>query len=237
MKKLVYGFHFAAGRNNGLISSYHRGGANKRRIRFIDRFRFLYNIPGKILKVIPNSNSPLALVLYTNGYLSYLPALSNFKERYISSIFSSSNTLHTKVGLSCPIKLVKTGSHISSVELYPSSGSKICRSSGLFCTLIRKYGDLALLKLPSGEYRFFSVEAFCTIGSILGRENRALFKAGQNRWKGKRPIVRGRAMNPVDHPHGGRTRGGMVPTTPWGRIAKGKKTSTSTSLLRLRRRR
>jgi len=238
MKKLSYGFHFATGRNRGLISSYHRGGGHKKKLRVIDRFRFLYDVPAKVLSIDydPTRSARLALLLYTNGFVSYVPAIEGVSVgSYVCSVDSSVNSERSELGLSCPLRFVKTGLRVSNIELYPGYGSTVVRASGVFATLIRKYESVALLKLSSGEFRFFSLASFCTIGAVL-EPTRSLrsFKAGFNRWHGWRPVVRGRAMNPVDHPHGGRTNGGMTPTTPWARTVKGQKTSRSVSSLRLK---
>lgn len=238
MKKLLYGFHFAAGRNRGLISSYHRGGGHKKLFRIVDRFRFIYDIPAKVISIQydPKRSARLALLMYTSGFVSYVPAIAGVSVgNYVLSINRSSNFERTEPGLSCPLRFVKTGLRVSNIELYPGYGAAIARSSGLFATLVRKYSDVALLKLASGEFRFFSLSCFCTVGVVF-ESPRSLrsFKAGFNRWHGWRPVVRGRAMNPVDHPHGGRTNGGMTPTTPWARSVKGQRTSRSTSPLRLK---
>jgi large subunit ribosomal protein L2 len=238
MKKLLYGFHSAVGRNNGLISSYHRGGGHRKQLRVVDRFRFLYDVPAKVLSIQydPKRSARLALLLYTNGYVSFVPAISEVVVgKYIVSRLTSSSLENTEKGLSCPIRFVKVGLRISNIELYPGFGAVVARSGGLFAVLVRKYNDLALLKLASGEFRFFSLSCFCTIGAtLLPHTSRNASKAGFNRWHGWRPVVRGRAMNPVDHPHGGRTNGGMTPTTPWARWVKGQSTSRSSSSLRLK---
>jgi large subunit ribosomal protein L2 len=241
MKKLSYGFHFSNGRNRGLISSYHRGGGNKKQLRLIDRFRCLYNVSAKVVDIQydPTRSAKISLVLYTNGIVSYLPAIQGLKigsyVKSITSIAEEQAPSFTQTGLSCPLRFVKTGFRVCSIEFYPTYGSAVARSAGLFATLVRKYNDVALLRLSSGELRFFSLDCFCTIGTLLARKSSLDFvKAGVNRWAGWRPVVRGRAMNPVDHPHGGRTNGGMTPTTPWARWVKGQKTSRSTSTLRLR---
>jgi len=193
------------GRNKGRISSYHRGGGHKTRFKFIDRFRFMYNLPAKIVSFVytPKHSFKLALLLYTNGYLSYIPAISTFLiGNYTSSCATPPNHAQFEQGLSLPLKFVKTGLKVSSIELYPGFGASVGRTSGLFATIIRKYLGLVLLKLPSGEFRFFSDLCFCTIGvagHTLPRGNFHL-KAGFNRWRGWRPVVRGRAMNPVEPP-------------------------------------
>jgi large subunit ribosomal protein L2 len=238
MKQLLFGFHSAVGRNKGLISSYHRGGGHKKSFRIVDRFRFLYDVPAKVLSIQydPKRSSRLALLLYTNGYVSYIPAILGVSVgKYVFSRTKTLSHENTEKGLSCPIRFVKTGARVSNLELYPGFGSVVARSGGLFAVLVRKYKELALVKLSSGEFRFFSLDCFCTIGVLLADSvSRNANKAGYNRWHGWRPVVRGRAMNPVDHPHGGRTNGGMTPTTPWARSVKGQTTSRSVSSLRLK---
>lgn len=238
MKKLVYGFQLASGRNRGRISSFHRGGGKKRRIRFIDRFRSLFNVYAKVVEISydPYRRTRLALLVYTNGFISYVPATAGIAVgKYLVSIEDSSEDLDT-IGCGTFLRNVKVGLKISCIELYPGYGSAVARSAGLCATLLRKYENVALLKLSSGEFRFFSLDCRCTIGELLPPVfSKSVSKAGYNRWFGRRPVVRGRAMNPVDHPHGGRTNGGMVPTTPWARLVKGQKTSRSTSSLRIKR--
>jgi large subunit ribosomal protein L2 len=219
MKQLLFGFHSAVGRNKGLISSYHRGGGHKKSFRIVDRFRFLYDVPAKVLSI-----------------QYYIPAILGVSVgKYVFSRTKTLSHENTEKGLSCPIRFVKTGARVSNLELYPGFGSVVARSGGLFAVLVRKYKELALVKLSSGEFRFFSLDCFCTIGVLLADSvSRNANKAGYNRWHGWRPVVRGRAMNPVDHPHGGRTNGGMTPTTPWARSVKGQTTSRSVSSLRLK---
>jgi large subunit ribosomal protein L2 len=237
MKKLSYGFQSATGRNKGLISSYHRGGGHKKQFRVIDRFRFLYDVPAKVIAIRydPKRSARLALLLYTNGFVSYVPAIFGVPVgAYVLSTRGLAVTESSEKGLSCPLRLVKTGLRISNLELHPGFGSSVARAGGLFAVIVRKYKELALVKLASGEFRFFSLDCSCTIGALAeALPSRSSFKAGFNRWHGWRPVVRGRAMNPVDHPHGGRTNGGMTPTTPWARSVKGQRTSRSVSSLRL----
>lgn len=237
MKKLTYGFHFVKGRSNGRISSFHRGGGNKKLVRLVDRFSSLYDVPAKVVRLEydPCRSSKLALLAYTNGCLSYVPAVQNLMVGDYVCNSDSAHLLEQGNGFTLKLRFVKIGSKLSSVEFYPLSGASLSRAAGNYSVLVRKYSDGALLRLPSGEFRLFSLDCFCTVGSVSQVSVKSkLSKAGENRWHGIRPIVRGRAMNPVDHPHGGRTNGGMVPSTPWGQIAKGVKTSNSRSSLRLK---
>jgi len=235
MKKLYYGFHLAVGRNRGRISSYHRGGGLKRSYLFIDRFRSLFNLPAKIINfyTIPGRFSRIALLLYTNGVISFIPAIDGLKVG--DYVYSTRDTGPSILGSSLSLSHVKVGTRVSSIELYPGFGAVVSRAPGLFSVVVRKYSDLVLLKLSSGEFRFFLNNCACTVGTnSTFVKPVSTFKAGFSRIVGKRPVVRGRAMNPVDHPHGGRTNGGMVPTTPWARHVKGQKTSRSTSVFRLK---
>lgn len=237
MKKLYYGFHFVAGRSNGRITSYHRGGGTKKRYLFIDRFRVLYQLPAKVISFLTVSGScrKVALLLYSNGIISFIPATVYLEEGdYVSSSFLPTSDLNL-IGSAFPLSTLKLGTRVSSVELYPGFGSAVARAPGLFATVIRKYVDLVLLRLSSGEFRFFLSTCFCTVGANQAPHKGSFsLNAGYSRRLGKRPVVRGRAMNPVDHPHGGRTNGGMVPTTPWARHVKGQKTSRSVTSLRLK---
>lgn len=240
MKKLLYGFHSSVGRSRGQISSFHRGGASKRNFYFIDRFRSILHVSAKVLKLSydPLRRTRLSLLLYTNGFVSFVPAVRGVElGSYVSSFQEGREELELVTpGISCCLKDVKPGLRVSNIELYPGFGASVARAGGLFAILLRKYDKVALLKLTSGEFRFFSLSCRCTIGELLPPvSSRAATKAGFNRWYGWRPVVRGRAMNPVDHPHGGRTNGGMVPTTPWARQVKGQKTSRSISSLRVKK--
>jgi large subunit ribosomal protein L2 len=239
MKKLLYGFHSSVGKSRGQISSFHRGGAAKKNLHFIDRFRGLFGVSAKVIKFSydPLRRTRLALLLYTNGFVTYVPAVKNVNiGSYVVSVGANNASELFRPGTSCLLRDVKPGLRISNVELYPGFGAAIARAGGLFAILLRKYEKVALLKLSSGEFRFFSLSCRCAIGELLPPNiSKAASKAGHNRWYGWRPVVRGRAMNPVDHPHGGRTNGGIVPTTPWARQVKGQKTSRSTSSLRLKK--
>lgn len=235
MKKLHYGFHLAVGRNHGRISSYHRGGGIKSSYIFIDRFRALSNLPAKVIGFypVPKSFTRVALLLYTNGVISFIPGVTDLiVGEYLNP---TDPTVQSQSGQALPLSSVRPGTRVSSIELYPGFGSTVARAPGLFATVMRKYSDLVLLRLSSGEFRFFLTDCFCTLGANLSATRSSwMFKAGFSRSVGKRPVVRGRAMNPVDHPHGGRTNGGMVPTTPWARQVKGQKTSRSNSRFRLK---
>ena len=229
VKKLKYGFHKVYGRSKGRICSYHLGGGHKKLYRFIDYKRVLTGVPAKIIKIEkdPYRSAPLFLVGFSNGLLGYHLGISGLGVGdYLEVSRCTSSDDLDQSGLSCPLGVVKVGCKVHNIEFYPGSGGALSRSAGSFSVILKKYPHKILLKLSSGEYRLFSSDCLCTIGRVSGINHKEinLIKAGRVRWLGRRPIVRGQAMNPIDHPHGGRTNGGKVPVTPWGRIAKGKTT-------------
>lgn len=232
MDKLKYGFHKVQGRSHGRITSYHKGGGNKSLYRFVDFFRFLPNVQGRILKIFPDRyrTAKLCLVGYTNGILSYCLLSSKLGVGdYVYSDWSGKNYDLHKSGVSCPLLFVKANTVVHNVELVTFGGGQLARSAGAKVVLLKKFKKTGLLRLPSGKLILVSLQNLCTIGEVGFSEHKysKIGKAGTNRNRGKRPHVRGQAMNPVDHPHGGRTNGGKVPCTPWGRVAKGVKTSRS----------
>ena len=227
MNKLKIGFKSAFGRNRGRISSYHRQRGLKKNYNIIDFGRSLCEIRGKI-KLIYNSaygTSKIAAISFTNGFFAYMLAVEGMKVG--DYIFNSSGSVINAIrGVSCPIQYIKLGEKIHNLEYYPGSGGKISRSAGTFSKIIKKYDDNILIKLKSGEFRLFFYNCMCTVGRVSNiiHNQKIIGKAGNNRLAGWRPVVRGRAMNPVDHPHGGRTNGGITPRTPWGKITRGIKT-------------
>ena len=229
LNKLKFFIHNKAGRNRGRISSFHRGGGVKKLYRVVDFWRHLSGIKGKVISIErdPNRSGPLALVCFSNNIISYMLASDKVKVGQIIENFDATEEISSLVeGNSYILKQLPDGSKIFNLEFSPNNMGKIARSAGTFCILVKKYSKFALVKLVSGEYRLFSLNCRCNLGRVgnVNSKNIKLTKAGTNRKLGKRPIVRGRAMNPVDHPHGGRTNGGIVPRTPWGRIAIGPKT-------------
>ena len=230
MEKLVLGFNRALGRNRGLISSYHRERGKKNNYKIIDFNRNLLDIKGKIKFIIKDRyrSSYLAGVSYTNGYFSYILLVHGMKigDYIINKSNINLKNDETQLGISCQLKYVKIGYKIHNLEYFPGSGGKVSRSAGTFSKIIKKYDTNALIKLSSGEYRLFYKNCICTIGRVsnISHNEEIIKKAGINRLLGWRPIVRGRAMNPVDHPHGGRTNGGISPRTPWGLLTRGIKT-------------
>jgi large subunit ribosomal protein L2 len=227
MKKLRFGIKSAYGRNKGLISSYHRQRGVKKLYRILDFGRNLVNIKGKVvsLEKEPNRTGYIIGVVYSNGYFSYMLAVDGLKVG--DSILNKSSDFkddnQSILGLSCPLKYVRVGEKISNIEWYPGLGGRVSRSAGTFSKIIKKYKDIALIKLNSGEFRLFLLNCMCTIGRVANiKHNEIKIKnAGIARLLGWRPVVRGRAMNPVDHPHGGRTNGGITPRTPWGALTRG----------------
>jgi len=227
MDRLKIGFKSAFGRNRGRISSYHRQRGKKKTYSIIDFGRSLCDIKGKI-KLIKSDlyrTSKIACVAFTNGTFSYMLAIEGMKVGDFV-INTRKNLVINTLGVSCPIQYVKVGEKISNLEFFPGTGGKISRSAGTFSKIIKKYITTVLVKLQSGEFRLFFYNSICTIGRISNSNHNQniIGKAGINRLLGWRPVVRGRAMNPVDHPHGGRTNGGIAPRTPWGQLTRGVRT-------------
>ncbi len=231
-KNLTAPLSKSAGRNqSGHITVRHRGGGHKRRYRVIDFRRNKTGVPAKIaaIEYDPNRTAFIALLHYADGEKSYIlaPQRINVGDEVISSAHAD-----IKPGNSLRLKYIPTGTVIHNIELRPGKGGQMARSAGSWAQLMAKEGKYALLRMPSGELRRVLLMCRATIGSVSNREheNVSLGKAGRKRWMGIRPTVRGVAMNPVDHPHGGgegRTSGGRHPVTPWGVKTKGKKTRTN----------
>ena len=218
-----------SGRNsNGRITVRHRGGGHKRHYRIIDFKRDKFGIPGKVatIEYDPNRSARIALINYADGEKRYIicPVGLTVGQTVVSGPESDILT-----GNALPIKNIPLGTQIHNIELRPGKGGQMARSAGSFAQLVAKEGGNAQLRLPSGEIRIVPVECMATIGQVgnVEHENVSLGKAGRTRWKGVRPTVRGVAMNPVDHPHGGgegKTSGGRNPVTPWGQPTRGYKT-------------
>ena len=217
------------GRNaNGRITVRHRGGGHKRLYRIIDFLRQKNNIPAKVerLEYDPNRTANIALLLYSDGERSYIIAPKGLKP---GDIVQSGDDAPIKTGNALPLKKIPVGSILHCIELKPGKGAQLARSAGASVQLLAKEAGYALLKLKSGEIRKVILDCYAVIGEVGNSENilRSLGKAGAKRWEGRRPTVRGVAMNPVDHPHGGgegKTSGGRHPVTPWGQPTKGYKT-------------
>jgi large subunit ribosomal protein L2 len=219
-----------AGRNNsGRITVRHQGGGHKKRYRIIDFKRNKDNISAKVERIEydPNRSSFIALVLYVDGDRRYINAPKNLSVGM--SIISGKEDIPIGIGNCMPMSNIPLGSLIHNVELKPGKGAQVARSAGAFAQLITKEKLYATLRLRSGEMRKVLLTCRAVIGSLSNSEHNliSLGKAGAKRWRGIRPTVRGVAMNPIDHPHGGgegRTSGGGHPVSPWGVQTKGKKT-------------
>jgi large subunit ribosomal protein L2 len=231
------------GRNNtGRITTRHRGGGHKQHYRMIDFKRNKDNIPGTVerLEYDPNRTANIALVCYEDGERRYIIAPKNLKA---GDKVQSGDSASINVGNCLPLRNIPVGSVVHCVELKPGKGAQIARSAGTSAQLVAREGLYATLRLRSGEMRKVLSDCRATLGEVSNSEHnlRSLGKAGASRWRGIRPTVRGVAMNPVDHPHGGgegRTSGGRHPVSPWGTPTKGYKTRKNkrTNKLIVRRR-
>jgi large subunit ribosomal protein L2 len=219
------------GRNNaGRITTRHHGGGHKRRLRAIDFRRDKLDIEGKVagIQYDPNRSANIALIHYVDGEKRYIVAPLGLKAGGMV-VASSKPDTEIKEGNALPLKFIPLGTFVHNVEVKPGKGAQIARSAGSYAQLVAKEGDYATVRLPSGEVKLVNMQCFATIGQVgnIDHENVRIGKAGKSRWLGIRPTVRGTAMNPVDHPLGGgegRTKGGRHPCSPWGQLAKGKKT-------------
>lgn len=229
IKKLTVSLRHSDGRNSrGRITSYHRGGGAKRKYRLVAFKRLFLDIPGFVrrFEYDPNRSSLIALVCYANGVISYVLAAEGM---VVGSTFFSTIGYYgdyTK-GSSSLLKNFPIGSFVYNVELMLGKGGKLVRSAGAYAQILKKIGlNYVILKLKSGEHRIINSRLFASAGVVSNSnyKNISLLKAGQARLLGRRPIVRGVAMNPIDHPHGGNTSGGRPSVSPWGKLAKGGKT-------------
>lgn len=219
----------SGGRNNqGRVTVRRRGGGHKQHYRAVDFRRNKDGVPGKItaIEYDPNRSARLALVVYADGEKRYILAPVGLE---VGMTVASGSGSEYQVGNCLPLAEIPLGTVVHNVEMTPGRGGQLARSAGNSCQLLAKEGRFAALRLPSGEMRRVMVQCRATIGQVGNEEhlNIAIGKAGRNRWLGKRPKVRGVAMNPVDHPHGGgegRTSGGRHPVTPWGVSTKGYRT-------------
>jgi len=219
------------GRNNaGRITTRHHGGGHKRRLRAIDFRRDKLEIEGKVASIQydPNRSANIALIHYVDGEKRYIVAPLGLKAGGMV-VASSKPDTEIKEGNALPLKFIPLGTFVHNVEVKAGKGAQIARSAGSYAQLVAKEGDYATVRLPSGEVKLVNMQCFATIGQVgnIDHENVRVGKAGKSRWLGIRPTVRGTAMNPVDHPLGGgegRTKGGRHPCSPWGQLAKGKKT-------------
>ncbi|MBP6064036.1 MAG: 50S ribosomal protein L2 [Bacteroidales bacterium] len=229
-KSLVEGLVKEGGRNNtGKITVRHRGGGNKRLYRIIDFKRDKHDVPAKVsaIEYDPNRSAYIVLLTYADGEKRYMIAPLGLK---VGDTVVCGESVDIKVGNALPLRNIPIGTFVHNIELYPGKGGKIARSAGASAQLIAKESDYAQLRMPSGEIRKVRLDCFATIGQVgnLDHENINLGKAGHKRHLGIRPTVRGTAMNPVDHPHGGGEGkapiGHPSPLTPWGKPTLGYKT-------------
>ena len=229
-KSLTVSLKKSGGRNvRGVITLRHRGGGAKRKYRIIDFKRNKDGIPGRVASIEydPNRTANIALIFYVDGEKRYILAPKGIK---VGDIIESGENADIKVGNALQLKYIPVGTTVHNVEMKPGKGAQMVRSAGAEAQLMAKEGKFAQLKLPSGEFRLIHLECRATIGQVgnVEHENLVIGKAGKSRHLGIRPTVRGSAMNPVDHPHGGgegKTGIGMPsPLTPWGKPALGLKT-------------
>ena len=228
-KPLTEGLRKTGGRNNlGRITIWHRGGGHKRLYRMVDFKRNKLDIAAVVERIEydPNRTCFIALIQYDDGVKSYILATQDMKAG--DKIIAAAE-VDIKDGNSMPLGNIPVGTNVHNIEMKPGKGGQMMRAAGAFALLVGKDSGYAQLKLRSGELRVVPLECKATIGIVsnIDHKNSTIGKAGRNRWLGRRPVVRGVAMNPVDHPHGGgegKTSGGRHPVTPWGKKTKGKKT-------------
>ena len=231
-KTLTVGLRKTGGRDNfGHVTSRRIGGGHKRKLRIIDFKRNKFDCEATVerLEYDPNRTSFIALIKYEDGQLAYILAPQRLKagDKVIASAKAD-----VKPGNAMPLKSMPVGTIVHNVELKAGKGGQLVRSAGCYAQLIGKDAGYAQLKLSSGELRIVREECLATVGAVSNpdNQNKSLGKAGRSRWLGIRPVTRGVAMNPVDHPHGGgegRTSGGRHPVTPWGKPNKGAKTRSN----------
>src|SRR5919202_6594328 len=229
VKALTEGLRKSGGRNNaGRVTLRFRGGGHKRRYRIIDFKRRKDDVAATVerLEYDPNRTAFIALVRYEDGALSYILAPQRLKA---GDKVVSGERVDVKPGNTMPLRSIPVGTIVHNVEMKPGKGGQMARSAGTYVQLVGRDGDWSQLRLASGEIRMVRAECRATSGAVSNpdQQNIVIGKAGRTRWLGHRPSVRGVAMNPIDHPHGGgesRTSGGRHPVTPWGKPTKGKKT-------------
>ena len=229
VKALTEGKREKGGRNNhGHITVRWRGGGHKQRYRVIDFKRAKYDVAAEVqrLEYDPNRSGFIALIRYDDGELAYILAPQRLRE---GDKVIAGERVDVKPGNAMPMRNIPVGTIIHNVEMKPGKGGQLARAAGTYAQLVGRDAGYALLRLSSGEVRMVRAACMASIGAVSNpdRQNISIGKAGRNRWLGKRPSVRGVAMNPIDHPHGGgegRTSGGRHPVTPWGKGTKGTKT-------------
>lgn len=238
VKALTEGLTKKGGRNNkGRITSRHRGGGAKRLYRKIDFHRRKFGVEGTIERIEhdPNRTAFIALVNYKDGEQAYIIAPQRVK---VGDKIIADEAADIKPGNAMPLKSVPVGTIIHNIELKPCKGAQMARSAGTYAQLVGRDAGYAQIRLSSGEMRMVLDSCMATIGAVSNPDNsnQVISKAGRNRWKGKRPTVRGVVMNPFDHPHGGgegKSSGGRHPVTPWGKKTRGPKTRKNKTTDRL----
>ena len=243
VKALTEGLSEKGGRNNlGRMTVRHRGGGHKRRYRLIDFKRRKFDVSGTVerLEYDPNRSAFVALIAYQDDSQAYILAPQRLAA---GDTVIAAERADIKPGNAMPMRNIPLGTIIHNIEMKPGKGGQLARAAGAYAQLIGKDAGYALLRIGSGEQRMVRAECMATIGAVSNpdHKNIKLAKAGRSRWLGRRPTVRGVAMNPIDHPHGGgegRTSGGRDPVTPWGKPTKGKRTrhNKRTDRLIMRRR-
>jgi len=232
VKSLTEGLHGSGGRNNtGRITARRMGGGHKQRYRLVDFKRRRFDEPATVerLEYDPNRTAFIALIKYADGSLAYILAPQRLKA---GDQVVAGEKVDVKPGNAMPLKSIPVGTIVHNVELKPGKGGQLARAAGTYCQIVGRDQGYAQVKLASGELRIVRSDCMATIGAVSNPDNSntVIGKAGRNRWLGVRPSVRGVAMNPIDHPHGGgegRTSGGRHPVTPWGKPTKGKKTRSN----------
>lgn len=228
-KSLVEPLKKTGGRNNtGRTTSWNRAGGHKRKYRLVDFKRNKTDMTANVMRLEydPNRTAFIALIEYEDGEKAYILAPQRLKAG--DKVMSGANA-DIQPGNALPLKNIPVGTIVHNVEMKPGKGGQIARSAGSYLQIIGKDGAYTQLKMPSGELRMIHENCMATVGAVSNQDhsNEKLGKAGRRRWMGKRPVVRGVAMNPVDHPHGGgegKTSGGRHPVTPWGQPTKGRRT-------------
>jgi len=228
-KSLIKGLKKKAGRNTaGRITVRRHGGGHKRRYRTVDFQRNKFGIPAKVASIEydPNRSARIALLHYADGEKNYIIAPLGLQ---VGDVLNSGPNADIKVGNALPLERIPLGTSIHNIEMQPGKGAQLARSAGAVAQLVDREGGYARINMPSGEVRLILVKCMATIGQVgnVDHVNISIGKAGRSRWLGRRPKVRGVAMNPHDHPHGGgegKSSGGRHPVTPWGVPTKGYKT-------------
>jgi len=243
IKPLTSKLRSASGRSSltGHVTVRHRGGAHSRRYRLVDFYRSLVGVPAYVLQIErdPIRNAYIALVCYANGVLSYILQPQNLKIGDI--VLSSYSSIGLAIGNALPLDFIPIGTLVHNIQLTPYSRSVLVRAAGTFAQVLKKTPFYTLVRLPSSEIRYVSSMSLATVGAISNPLYKfsSLYKAGQARWLGRRPSVRGVAMNPIDHPHGGgqgKTSGGRPSVSPWAIPTKGFRTVRKNNPLIFKRR-